>query len=174
VKLWNRQGKLLQTLTGHENEVIGIAFSPDGETIATASADNTVKLWNRQGKLLQTLTGHENSVFGIAFSPDGETIASASADNTVKLWTGWRIEDLTKRGCQWLNDYLITHPQELEELRICQTDKRKELAASTLVIEGEKLAREGKVKEAVATFKKALKWDPDLKLDPKVAVELKK
>jgi tetratricopeptide (TPR) repeat protein/DNA-binding winged helix-turn-helix (wHTH) protein len=165
VKLWNRQGKLLQTLTGHKNSVNGIAFSPDGETIATASRDNTVKLWNRQGKLLQTLTGHESSVEAVAFSPDGKTIATASADKTVKLWTGWRIEDLTKRGCQWLNDYLISHPQELEELEICQTDKHKELAASSWVIEGEKLAREGKVKEAVATFKKALKWNPDLKLN---------
>ena len=86
VKLWNRQGKLLQTLPDHEDWVIGVAFSPDGETIASASADNTVKLWNRQGKLLQILTDHEDWVIGVAFSPDGETIASASADNTVKLW----------------------------------------------------------------------------------------
>jgi WD40 repeat protein len=97
VKLWNRQGKLLQTLTGHENWVNGIAFSPDGETIASASGDNTVKLWNRQGKLLQTLTGHENEVNGIAFSPDGETIASASGDKTVKWWNrqGKLLQTLT-------------------------------------------------------------------------------
>ncbi|MGD1717082.1 AAA-like domain-containing protein, partial [Dapis sp. BLCC M172] len=86
VKLWNRQGNLLQTLTDHKSSVYGVAFSPDGETIATASDDKTVKLWNRQGNLLQTLTDHKSSVYGVAFSPDGETIATASDDKTVKLW----------------------------------------------------------------------------------------
>ena len=97
VKLWNRQGKLLQTITGHKNSVFGIAFSRDGEIVASASSDNTVKLWNLQGKLLQTLTGHEDEVFGVVFSPDGETIATASWDNTVKLWNlqGQLLQTLT-------------------------------------------------------------------------------
>ncbi|WP_246844342.1 hypothetical protein [Hydrocoleum sp. CS-953] len=171
VKLWNLQGKELHTLTGHKNGVSSVAFSPDGETIATASYDKTVKLWNLEGKELQTLTEHEEGVSSVAFSPDGETIATASYDKTVKLSTNWRIEDLTKLGCEWLNDYLISHPQELEELEICHTDEGKKVASHSWVIEGEKLARESKgeaekLKEAVAAFKKALKWNPDLDLNP--------
>ncbi|NEO32503.1 MAG: TIR domain-containing protein [Symploca sp. SIO3C6] len=86
VKLWNRQGKLLQIFKGHQDGVNSVAFSPDGKTVASASDNNTIKLWNRQGKLLQTLEGHTKLVFSVAFSPDGKTIASASDDNTVKLW----------------------------------------------------------------------------------------
>ena len=64
-----------------------MAFSPDGQRIASASLDKTVKLWSLDGKLLQTFTGHSDIIYGVAFSPDGERIASASKDKTVKLWS---------------------------------------------------------------------------------------
>ncbi len=86
VKLWDIEGKELQTLKGHSTWVSSVTFSPDGKTIATGSLDNTVKLWNLEGKELQTLKGHSASVWSVTFSPDGKTIASGSQDNTVKLW----------------------------------------------------------------------------------------
>ncbi|NEP78611.1 MAG: hypothetical protein F6K39_10735 [Okeania sp. SIO3B3] len=170
VKLWNQEGQLLQTIEGHDDIVNDVSFSPDGEIIATVT-DKTVKLWNQEGQLLQTLEGHDNLVYMAEFSPDGETIASASADNTVKLWRDWRIEDLTKLGCDRLNDYLISHPQELDKLKICQTYGRLKVASRSLAIEGEQLSREGKVKEAIAIFNKALEWNSDLNLNPRKRAE---
>jgi tetratricopeptide (TPR) repeat protein len=169
VKLWNTKGQLLHTLTGHRSYVNGVAFSSDGQTIASASYDNTVKLWNIKGQLLHTLTGHRSPVLGVAFSSDGQTIASASYDNTVKLWN-LNLDNLLALGCDWLQDYLISHPEALVELGQCQNQNKSLLlaAADTLVTQGEQLAHDGDFDGAVTKFKQANVWKPKLGLNPEV------
>jgi tetratricopeptide (TPR) repeat protein len=153
------------SLEGHSSYVTSVSFSPDGKTIASGSSDNTIKLWNLEGKLLKTLSGHSSYVTSVSFSPDGKTIASGSWDNTVILWN-LDLNDLLKQGCSWLNDYLATHPEPLEELKDCQTPSLLVKAAQSLVAQGEELARIDNTKDAVAKFRKALKWNPKLNFDP--------
>jgi WD40 repeat protein/tetratricopeptide (TPR) repeat protein len=69
------------------SQVEGVAFSPDGKTLAMASWERNVHLWDvAAGELLATLKGHSNAVDAVAFSPDGRTLASGSWDHTVRLW----------------------------------------------------------------------------------------
>ncbi|WP_318731520.1 MULTISPECIES: AAA-like domain-containing protein [unclassified Roseofilum] len=74
-------------LSGNQAGIPELDFSPDGQLIATAIADNTLKLWTSEGQFLKTLQGHQAPVIAVTFSPNSQIIASAAMDNTLKLWT---------------------------------------------------------------------------------------
>ncbi|MFN6487828.1 WD40 repeat domain-containing protein [Nostoc sp. DedQUE02] len=75
------------SLRGHEQEVNCLAFSPDGNFIASGSSDSTICLWNIIGNpTAQFLLGHEQEVNCLAFSPDGKFIVSGSIDGILCLW----------------------------------------------------------------------------------------
>jgi outer membrane protein assembly factor BamB len=100
VKLWDMAAKAERgRLAGHTSKVFAAAFAPDGKTLATGSADQTVRLWAvATGQERVVLRGHADAVSSLAFSPDGKTVASASFDRTVKLWdaaTGGECGSLT-------------------------------------------------------------------------------
>ncbi|MEQ8386884.1 MAG: hypothetical protein RH949_31465 [Coleofasciculus sp. A1-SPW-01] len=119
VRLWDKKGAELAVLRGHEDWVGSVTFSPDGEQIASASWDGTVRLWDKKGAELAVLRGHEAPVSSVTFSPDGEQIASASEDKTVRLWRVETLDDLLVRGCDWLRDYLRTHPDVSDLNKFC-------------------------------------------------------
>ncbi len=66
----------------------GLAFSPDGKTIAAGSYDGRVRLWNvAAAEVERTLVGHSGRIFEVAFSHDGNVLASSSADRSARLWS---------------------------------------------------------------------------------------
>jgi len=84
--LWNSETfEAIRTL--QHNGVRCIAFSPNGEFLASGSQSGTVKLWNPKiGREMQQILEHEDLVSSIAFSPDGMFLATGSHDSTVRLW----------------------------------------------------------------------------------------
>jgi len=67
--------------------VTSVAFSPDGQVIATGRDDLRVKLWDvSTGQEVRTLRGHTSRITDVAFSPDGKLLASTSNERVMRLW----------------------------------------------------------------------------------------
>lgn len=123
VQLWQPDGGLLHTLSGHEGETYSVDFHPDGQLIASASSDQTVKLWSIDGALLTTLYGHTASSHDVKFSPDGTFLVSGGDDQNTIVWHLDKILDLddTTFACGLIANYLRTSPEIPDEDRkICE------------------------------------------------------
>jgi WD40 repeat protein len=128
LKLWDLQGKLLWDRPAQSQGLTRVAWSPEGQMIATAGVDNTIKLWSPTGDRLKILPGHRGMVMSLAFTADGRFLVSGGDDGKVMLWNLAKIKDVDELtyACRWVKDYLHTSPAVRESDRaLCDAGTEK-------------------------------------------------
>ncbi|KAK3818744.1 MAG: WD40-repeat-containing domain protein [Benniella sp.] len=101
-------GDCLGTLRGHIGIVTSVAYSPQGNQIASASRNSALKLWDVEtGDCLHTLTGHTLTINCVVYSPTGKQVASGSEDWTVRLW------DVETGECSRILDRYMGHVEKV-------------------------------------------------------------
>jgi WD40 repeat protein len=88
IKLWDAQTHgLIKTIPAHKDWIQTIAFSPDGQRLASGSRDKTIKIWDLIGdECLELLDGNADQVWTLAFSDDGKILASSGENSIIRLW----------------------------------------------------------------------------------------
>jgi WD40 repeat protein len=93
---------MVRRFVGHSNTLSDLAFSPDGQMLATVSHDRKLRLWDAQtGEELYTIVAHRDWVRSVDFAPDGWSLVTSGDDGRVRLWhaeTGQLLLELPDEG----------------------------------------------------------------------------
>jgi len=123
IKLWTIDGKEKATLKGHSSGVTNINFSPNGQMIVSADDENNIKLWSLEGKLLKSFDRTTLKRSYVRFTSDGQKIIAIgneynriNMENKVLIWS-LQLDELLKKGCEQVQDYLKTNPNVKNEDR---------------------------------------------------------
>jgi WD40 repeat protein len=87
VRVWNVRSGAAVELNGHSGAIGSLAFSPNGQSLVTASEDETARIWDvSTARSLAELRGHGDIVESAAYAPNGKTVVTSGDDGTIRVW----------------------------------------------------------------------------------------
>ena len=84
--VWNLRAGSKPLVRSYASDLVAIAFSPDGRTVANGDDLGGARVWNLRTGVEKELNGHEQAIDSVAFSPDGRSLVTASQDETARIW----------------------------------------------------------------------------------------
>ncbi|HEY8146960.1 MAG TPA: protein kinase [Kofleriaceae bacterium] len=88
ISMWAADGAGTRPATGHQSAIYGLAFTPDGKTLATADIEGVIRVWDvATGTARCTFRGHEGEMRAAAINPRGDLLATGGWDRIIRLWS---------------------------------------------------------------------------------------
>ncbi|HEY6072639.1 MAG TPA: hypothetical protein VIV15_04405, partial [Anaerolineales bacterium] len=111
IKIWDAStGRELFILSGHTDWVMGLAFSPDGKSLASTSLDGSVKVWSLEPGNETVTVQNSVAAYGtrLVFSPDGRSFATNGGDGSATIWSAENGQPLQKLKGQDQEAMIVT------------------------------------------------------------------
>ncbi|MCF7947454.1 MAG: caspase family protein [Spirochaetia bacterium] len=86
IHLWTIEGSYIRSFKGHDDDVMSLAFGPDGNYFVSGGRDRKVIVWDLERGAVKILSGFSNKVTTVAFSRDGHYVAGGGSDRRTRVW----------------------------------------------------------------------------------------
>lgn len=162
-------GAWIKTLKGHQQDVIAVRFSPNGQYLGSAGWNGEILLWQADGSPIRSIANLSADVNDLTFSPDGQMLASANGDHTIKFWSleGQLIRTLAGHRAHVISVAFSPDGQRLasasqdRSVKLWQSDGTllASLNAHTNTVPGFAFSPDGQLVASTSWDKTVILWD---------------